>query len=95
MAFEKYLISYRINHDISSDKNKQYVNMLDKKYETEKINNINKQYEQQLELNALEREQSRRNQLVVLFGIFILAGIFIIINRQRRLKNEKKIVTLE
>ncbi len=95
LAFEKYLISDRINHEISSDANKQYVNMLDKKYETEKINNINKQYGQQLELNALEIEQSRRNQLVVLFGILILAGIFIIINRQRRLKNEKKIITLE
>jgi LytS/YehU family sensor histidine kinase len=95
LAFEKYLISDKINHEISSDKNKQYVTMLDKKYKTEKLNNALKQLEQENKLNEQKRKEYSRNQLVAIFGLFLVASILFVINRQRRLKNEKKIITLE
>jgi len=94
-ALESYLISDKINHSISGEKNKQYVNTLKIQYETEKLNSENQQIEQELALSELKLKESRRNQLVVLFGLMILAGVFFIFNRQRRLKNEKKIITLE
>ena len=94
-ALESYLISDKINHSISGDKNKQYVNTLKIQYETEKLNSENQQIEQELALSELKLKESRRNQLVALFGLMILAGVFFIFNRQRRLKNEKKIITLE
>ncbi len=94
-ALEKYLISDRINHDISSDKNKEYINTLRIKYETEKLNSENREYEQQLALNTQKEKENSRNQLVAIFGILLIAGVLFVINRQRRLKDEKKIITLE
>ncbi len=95
LAFEKYLISDKINHEISSDLNKQYVNMLDKKYQTEKLNTEIKQLEQENEINDRKQKENTRNQLVAIFGLLAIAGVLFVVNRQRRLKNEKKIVTLE
>ena len=95
LALEKYITSDKIKHTISSDKNKQYVNTLKIKYETEKLNSENKQIEQELALSELKLKESKRNQLVAVFGLLIAAGVFFVFNRQRRLKNEKKIITLE
>ncbi len=94
-AFERYLISDKINHNISSDKNKEYVNMLDKKYQAEQKNNEIKQLEKELEVSALRQKETRRNQIVSIFGAILILGTFIVYNRQRRLRNEKKIITLE
>ncbi|MBT8393680.1 MAG: tetratricopeptide repeat protein [Bacteroidia bacterium] len=94
-AFEKYLISDKITHEIRSEENKQYVNMLDKQYETEKKNNAIQKLEKENALKDLQIEENLRYQIIGLFVILILAGIFFIYSRQRRLKNEKKIITLE
>ncbi len=95
LAYEKFRISDDIKHRISSNKNKEYVNMLNIKYNSEKKNNEIKQLEQKNEINELELKENKRNQLVALLGLLVIAGVLFVVNRQRRLKNEKKIVTLE
>ena len=94
-ALERYLIADKINHNITGQQNKNYISSLRIKYETEKLNNENKQYEQQLEIQELQIKENRRNSIVALLGFLLVAGVFLIVGRQRRLKNEKKIVTLE
>ena len=95
LAFEKYLISDEINHMVSSDKNKQYVSSLNMKYETEKNKKELIQLAKENDLKDQKIKENRRNLFVALFGILVLAGIFFVVNRQSRLKNEKKIISLE
>ncbi len=95
LAFEKYLISDEINHMVSSDKNKQYVSSLNMKYETEKKNKELIQLAKENDLKDQKIKENRRNLFVALFGVLLLAGIFFVVNRQSRLKNEKKIISLE
>lgn len=95
MALEQYYIADTIYHNLRNERNTKYVNALTFEYETESKNNQIKALASENELNKLKLKESNRNWLVALFSILLLACIPLIVNRQLRLKNEKKILTLE
>ncbi len=95
LALEQYYKADTIYHNIRNDKNTKYVNALTFQYETESKNSQIQALAKKNEIANLKLKESRRNWLVILFGVVILAGIPLIINRQRRLKDEKQILTLE
>ncbi|MCX7548460.1 tetratricopeptide repeat protein [Xanthomarina sp. F1114] len=80
---------------ITGEKNFQYVTDLILKYESEKKNNQIKALASENEIVKLKLSQNRRILILSLIGAILLIGIFIILQRQGQLKNEKKIVTLE
>jgi LytS/YehU family sensor histidine kinase len=65
------------------------------KYESEKKNNQIKALASENEIVKLKLIQNRKILLLSLLGAILIIGFFIILQRQRQLKNEKKIVTLE
>ena len=95
LALEQYYIADTIYHNLRNERNTKYVNALTFEYETESKNNQIKALASENELNKLKLKESNRNWLVALFGVILLACIPLIVNRQLRLRNEKKILTLE
>lgn len=94
-ALEQYHEGDVIYHSISNENNAKYVNALRIQYESEKKNNQILALAKKNEIANLKLKESTRNFLVILFGVILLASIPLFINRQRRLKNEKQILTLE
>ncbi|MCX7551566.1 tetratricopeptide repeat protein [Xanthomarina sp. F2636L] len=90
-----YKQSVDLDKSITNEKNFQYVNDLILKYESEKKNNQIKALASENEIVKLKLVQNRKILLLSLLGAFLVIGFFIILQRQRQLKNEKKIVTLE
>lgn len=84
-----------LDQSITNEKNFQYVNDLILKYESEKKNSQIKALASENEIVKLKLVQNRKILLLSLLGAFLIIGFFIILQRQRQLKNEKKIVTLE
>lgn len=84
-----------LDKSITNEKNSQYVNDLILKYESEKKSNQIKALASENEIVKLKLIQNRKILLLSLLGAFLIIGFFIILHRQRQLKNEKKIVTLE
>lgn len=95
LALEQYKQGDIIFHSIRNEKNTQYVNALRIQYESEKKNNQIKALANENELVTLRLKESQRNWLAALFVIILLASIPLFINRQRHLKDEKQILTLE
>jgi LytS/YehU family sensor histidine kinase len=81
--------------EVRSEKNFQYVNDLIVKYDTK---NISDQVEELSKENEVTKDKLERNKVIwiislALFGVLVL--LIYILYRQRMLKNEKKILTLE
>jgi tetratricopeptide (TPR) repeat protein len=95
LALQQYKQGDVIFHSISNQQNSQYVNALRIQYESEKKNSQIRALANENEIVKLRLKESQRNWLAIVFGIIILAAIPLIINRQRRLKDEKQILTLE
>src|SRR5690606_19709339 len=97
--FENSLIFYRqyvdLDKSITGEKNFQYVTDLILKYESEKKSNQIKALASENEIVKLKLSQNRRILMLSLLGAILVIGFFVILQRQRQLKNEKKIVTLE
>jgi tetratricopeptide (TPR) repeat protein len=90
--YKQYL---ELDKSIANEKNFQYVNDLILKYESEKKNNQIKALASENEIVKLKLIQNRKILLLGLLGAVLIIGFFVILQRQRQLKNEKKIVTLE
>src|SRR5690606_31737175 len=84
-----------LDKSITNEKNSQYVNDLILKYESEKKSNQIKALASENEIVKLKLIQNRKILLLILLGAFLIIGFFIILQRQRQLKNEKKSVTIE
>ncbi|MEO8934983.1 MAG: tetratricopeptide repeat protein [Xanthomarina sp.] len=97
--FKNALLFYQkhveLDKAVTNEKNFQYVNDLILKYESEKKNNQIKALASENEIVKLKLAQNKRVFLFSLFGALLIIGFFIILQRQRLLKHEKKIVTLE
>jgi tetratricopeptide (TPR) repeat protein len=84
-----------LNHTLINERNLQYVNDLVIKYESEKKNNQIKALANENEIVKLRLAQNRKTLLLSVCGALLLFGIIFVLNRQKRLKSEKKIITLE
>lgn len=94
-AMAHYVSSIKMEETISNERNLQYVNDIIIQYENELKNN-------QIRTLANENEQVKqkleRNKNIFWFsllGLMIIGGIMIAINRNRQLRDEKQILTLE
>ncbi|MBC8767423.1 tetratricopeptide repeat protein [Arenibacter sp. BSSL-BM3] len=94
-ALEYYQLAEKFNEEINSEVNRRYINDLIIKYETEKKTN-------QIEALARENEfinlrlRKKTNTLIIgALGMALLTFILYILYRQKELKNEKQILTLE
>ncbi len=95
LALEQYHEGDVIYHSISNENNAKYVNALRIQYESQKKTSQIQALAKKNEIANLRLTESRRNFLAILFGVILLASIPLFINRQRRLKGEKQILTLE
>ena len=97
--YDKSLNYYKqhvyLDGTLTNERNIQYVNDLIIKYESEKKNNQIKELASENEIVKLKLAQNKRTLLLGLLGTFLVLIIFYILYRQRQLKNEKKIITLE
>jgi len=97
--FENSLLFYKqyvdLDKTITNEQNFQYVTDLILKYETEKKSNQIKVLANENEIVKLKLAQNRRILMMSLLAAILIIGFFVILQRQRQLKNEKKIVTLE
>ena len=94
-ALEYYQMAEQFNEEINSEVNRRYIYDLIIKYETEKKTN-------QIEALASENEfinlrlRKKTNTLIIgALGMALLTFILYILYRQKELKNEKQILTLE
>ena len=94
-AFEYYKKSEDLDKTITSERNIQYVNDLIMKYESEKKNSKIKELANDNEIMTLKLEENRKMYFVGLGGLLLLIIILYILYRQSKLKDEKKIITLE
>ncbi|MDX1278580.1 tetratricopeptide repeat protein [Oceanihabitans sediminis] len=94
-AIEYYKEHVSIDQTLINERNLQYVNDLIIKYESEKKTNRIKELANENEIVKLRLEKNRRILLLSIAGAFLIFGIIYILNRQRRLKSEKQIITLE
>lgn len=94
-ALEYYQMAEKFNEEINSEVNRRYINDLIIKYETEKKTS---------QIDALAREnefmnlrlRKKTNTLIIgALGMALLTFILYILYRQKELKNEKQILTLE
>ncbi len=94
-ALKYYKLAEEFDEKISNERNMQYVNDLILKYDSEQKNNQIKDLAKQNEITKL---QLTKNKILwsISFGLFALLGIiFYYLYRNKLLKNEKKIITLE
>ncbi|MFL0353107.1 tetratricopeptide repeat protein [Xanthomarina sp. GH4-25] len=94
-SLEFYQQYVALDKSITNEKNFQYVSDLILKYESEKKNNQIKALASENEIVKLRLIQNRKILLLSLLGGILIVGFFVILQTQRRLKDEKKIVTLE
>lgn len=80
---------------ITHRKNIQYVNDLILEYESEKKNNQIRALADENEIVKLKLKQNKQIGLLSLLGGLLLIGILLVLYRQRKLKNEKRIFSLE
>lgn len=95
IALQFYQQYVELDKSITNEKNFQYVNDLILKYESEKKNNQIKALASENEIVKLKLIQNRKILLLSLLGGILIVGFFVILQRQRQLKNEKKIITIE
>jgi tetratricopeptide (TPR) repeat protein len=90
-----YKLAEEFDEKISNERNIQYVNDLIIKYDSEKKNNQIKVLAKQNEIAKLNFSKKRNIFLISLISLFLLGLVLYFLYRQRFLKNEKRILTLE
>ncbi|OBX23685.1 tetratricopeptide repeat protein [Bizionia algoritergicola] len=91
-TFRKHVI---LDESLTNERNIQYVNDLIIKYDTEKKTNQIKELASENEIVKLRLEKNKRTLLLSLLGASLVFITLYVLYRQRQLKNEKKILTLE
>lgn len=94
-ALKQYKASQEISNSITSVKNTQYVTDLILKYDTEKKSSQIKDLANENEIVKLKLKQNKETYLFILVGLFLISGILFTIYKQRQLKKDKMILTLE
>ena len=95
LALEQYQKAVDLDQTITSEKNSQYVNTLRFQYEAEKKNNQIQSLAIENEMVKLRLERNKKSIIFILIGLGLLAAGLLSFYRQKRLKSEKKILTLE
>lgn len=97
--FEKALLYYQkaedLNEEINSEVNRRYVNDLIIKFETEKKNNQIASLASENELINLKLKRKTNTLIIGALGMALLTFLLYILYRQKELKHEKKVLTLE
>lgn len=94
-SFKYYKLADKVDRELVSDRNIQYVNDLIIKYESERKNNEIKVLAKQNEIAKLNLTRNRNLWLVALIVTVLLASILYFLYKQRLNKNDKRILTLE
>ena len=94
-ALKYYRLSDEFENKISSERTVQYVNDLIIKYDSERQNNQIKSLAKQNEIAQLQLIKNRNIWIIVIVTFVLLLAILYFLYRQRLLKKEKRIVTLE
>lgn len=94
-ALEHYRKYVLLDETLTNERNIQCVNDLIIKYDTEKKNNQIKELASENEIVTLRLEKNKRILLLSLLGAGLVFITLYVLYRQRQLKNEKKILTLE
>ena len=90
-----YKLAEEFDEKISNERNIQYVNDLIIKYDSEKKNNQIKVLAKQNEIAKLSLSKNRKIWLISIVSLSLLGLLLYFLYRQRYLKNEKRILTLE
>ncbi len=90
-----YKLAEEFDEKISNERNIQYVNDLIIKYDSEKKNNQIKVLAKQNEIAKLNYYKKKNYLIISLISIFLIGLALYFLYRQRLLKNEKRILTLE
>ena len=97
--FEKAMAYYKnsieLEETISNERNLQYVNDIIVQYENEIKNNQIKALANENEMVKSKLERNQKIFWYALLGLIITSGIILAINRNRQLKHEKQLLTLE
>lgn len=94
-ALNYYRKHVQLEEWLTNERNIHYVNDLIIKYDTEKKSNQIKELANENEIVMLRLEQNERTLLLSFLGGSLVFIILYVLYRQRRLKNDKKILTLE
>ncbi len=95
IAMTHYKEYKTLEESITNDRNLHYVNDLIIKYETEDKTNKIKALSNENELVKLKLEQNNRTLLAVFVGLILTGIILFVVYRNRRVKQEKRILLLE
>ena len=90
-----YKLAEEFDEKISDDRTTQYVNDLIIKYDSEKKNNQIKVLGKQNEIANLRLRKNTNIGLISLIALFLLGAVLYFLYRQRLLKNEKRVLSLE
>ena len=88
-------LSNDFDHKISNERNTQYVNDLIIKYDSERKNNQIKSLAEQNVISKLKLIRNRNLWIIVIVTLILLMSVLYFLYRQRLLKNQKRILTLE
>jgi len=94
-ALEYYKQAIALENKISNERNSQYVNDLIIKYDSERKNSQIKNLAKQNEITKLKLTRNRNIWIAVLSSLLFLGIGLYFLYRNRRLKDEKKIIRLE
>ncbi len=94
-ALKHYKLAEEFDEKVSNARNSQYVNDLILKYDSERKNNQIKDLAKQNEITKLQLTKSRILWGISLGLLFLFGIIFYYLYRNKLLKNEKQIITLE
>ena len=95
LAFEYYKKSEELDKAITNYRNIQYMNNLIMEYQSEKKNGKIRALANENEIIKLKVEENRRLYFIGLGALVLLIVMLYILYRQEKLKDEKKIVTLQ
>ena len=94
-SLEYYKLSNEFEKKISNERTIQYVNDLIIKYDSERQNNQIKNLSKQNEINQLELTRNRNIWIISFVTLMLLLATLYFLYRQRLLRKEKRILTLE
>ncbi|WP_452219747.1 tetratricopeptide repeat-containing sensor histidine kinase [Lacinutrix salivirga] len=95
LALNQFKEAVNLSETITNEKTAQYVNTLRFQYEAEKKNSQIQALASENEIVKLKLKENKKTWLFALLGFLLFVGIVFAYSRQRQLKNEKKILTLE
>lgn len=95
IAFKQYRKAVAFEQTIINKENAQYINSVKSEYETEKKNNQIKFLAKQNEIANLKIVENKKTAIIIFVTLFVLSVGSFFLYRHKRLKNEKKILTLE